>query len=92
MHDIKYINGNCAFKVIFNDDYPKLEMVCFRPAYPERWKLYLNPAKKSRHTTAMIFPRKAERGEERRAQRLNYDSFIHVMADMLDKYAGDFLE
>lgn len=91
MYDVKYINGNCAYKIKFKD-YPKFEVVHLRPAYPERWKLYLNPAKKSRRAATLTFPREAEQMEERRAQRLNYDSFIHVMADMVDKYAGDFLE
>ncbi len=44
-----------------------------------------------RHT-ALKFPPKAESGEARQAQEMNYEYFIQTMAGLMKKYAPEILK
>ncbi len=44
------------------------------------------------YPTVLRFPPEAAVAKERQVQKLNYDNFIHVMAEVIQKYAPEILE
>jgi len=44
------------------------------------------------YPTGLWFPPEAAVAKERQVQKLNYDNFIHVMAEVIQKYAPEILE
>lgn len=43
------------------------------------------------YRTVLRFPPEAADAKARQVQKLNYDSFIHVMAEVIQKYAPEIL-
>lgn len=83
-------------KTIKNPD----ELERFRPLYMSRPVLkglkflippFFHEPESSCYPTVLRFPPKAADTKARQVQKLNYDSFIHVMAEMVQKYAPEIL-
>lgn len=76
------------------------EMEKFRPLYMNRpvlkgvrfliQSLFHEP-ESSCYPTVLRFPPEATDAKARQVQKLNYDHFIHVMAEMVQKYAPEIL-
>lgn len=52
---------------------------------------FFHEPENSCYPTVLRFPPEAADTEARQVQKLNYDSFIHVMAEMVQKYAPEIL-
>lgn len=83
-------------KTIQNPD----EQKGFRPLYMSRSVLkgikllipsFFHEPESSSYPTVLRFPPEAAGTKARQVQKLNYDSFIHVMAEMVQKYAPEIL-
>ncbi len=76
------------------------ELEIFRPLYMNRPALkgikFLIPSlfhepESSSYPTVLRFPPEAAGTKAEQVQNLNYDNFIHVMAEMVQKYALEIL-
>lgn len=83
-------------KTIKNAD----EQKGFRPLYVRRSVLkgvkflipsFFHEPESSCYPTVLRFPPEAADTKARQVHKLNYDSFIHVMAEMVQKYAPEIL-
>ena len=63
-----------------------------KPYQPEQlFQLYLEETKRC-YYTSMRFPSRVASVREQQAQRQNYDYFVHIMAEMIKKYAPEITE
>lgn len=85
MTNIAHVNTNCNLEPI------KLEDVLFWHSEQQSIK-FMEKSSICQNYPTLSFPEKAHQKIEAQSQQQNYDYLVHIMAEMLQKYAPDIQE